>query len=131
MELASLCEQMKKARADVVAEFHIFQPFFDACGIYYGERFEDCLKQVRAAHPNLDLSQITIDTTVLLTPGGEDIVRDETVDSTPTVEQEVETNDVVITQPAPGGSNDPPAENPTTVNGLPIVNPTIPDAPPS
>ena len=131
MELASLCEQMKKARADVVAEFRIFQPFFDACGIYYGERFEDCLKQVRAAHPNLDLSQITIDTTVQPTPGGEDIVRDETVDSTPTVEQEVETNDVVIAQPALGGSNDPSAENPTTVNSLPIVNPTITDAPPS
>ena len=55
-ELASLCEQMEKARADAMVEFHISQPFFNAYGIYYGEGFEDYLKQVRVAHPNLDLS---------------------------------------------------------------------------
>ena len=96
MELASLCEQMKKARANVVAEFHIFQPFFDACGIYYGERLEDCLKQVRVAHPNLDLSQIAIDDTVLPTPRGEDTISDETVDFVHTIEQEVEIDGMVI-----------------------------------
>ena len=41
----------------------------------------------------------------------------------------METNDVVIAQPAPGGPDGLPTENPTTTNGLPIVNPTIPDAP--
>ena len=55
-KLASLCEQMEKARADAMVEFHISQPFFNAYGIYYGEGFEDYLKQVRVAHPNLDLS---------------------------------------------------------------------------
>ena len=55
-ELASLCEQMEKVRADAMVEFHISQPFFNACGIYYGEGLEDYLKQVRVAHPNLDLS---------------------------------------------------------------------------
>nr|POE61771.1 hypothetical protein CFP56_77346 [Quercus suber] len=44
-ELATLREQVKKARAVAVAEFRISQPFFDACGIYYGNGFEDCLKQ--------------------------------------------------------------------------------------
>ena len=79
-----------------MAEFRISQPFFDVCGIYYGEGFEDCLKQVRAAHPNLNLSQITINTTVPPTFKGEDTVNDETVESIHMVEEEVETNDVVI-----------------------------------
>lgn len=86
---------------------------------------------MRAAHLNLDLSQIAIDTIVPLTPGGEDTVSDETVDSTHTVEQEVEIDGVVIAQPAPGGPDGPPTENPTTADGLPTVNPTVPDALPS
>nr|POE64056.1 hypothetical protein CFP56_34408 [Quercus suber] len=36
---------MAKARVDAMAEFRISQPFFDACGVYYGYGFEDCLKQ--------------------------------------------------------------------------------------
>ena len=63
---------------------------------------------MRAAHSNFDLSQITIDATIL-TPGGEDTVNNETVDSTHTIEQEVETNSVVIAQSAPGGLDGPPA----------------------
>lgn len=55
IELTALCEQMDKAKADIVEEFHVSQPFFDACGIYYGGKFDDCLKQVRAVYPNLDL----------------------------------------------------------------------------
>ena len=55
-KLAALHEQMEKARADVMAKFRISQPFFNACGVYYGDGFEDCLKQVKAAYPNLDLS---------------------------------------------------------------------------
>ena len=128
-EVASLREQKERARVDAVAEFCISQPFFDPCGIYYGEGFEDCLKQVRAAHPNLNLSQITIDTIVPPTFEGEDTVSDETVDSIHTIKEEVETNDVVIAQPAPGGPDGLPTENPTTTNGLPIVNPPVPDAP--
>ena len=43
-KLASIREQMKKARADTVAEFRISQPFFDACDVYYSKGFKDCLK---------------------------------------------------------------------------------------
>ena len=97
-ELAALYEQMEKARANAVVEFRISQPIFDACGIYNGDGFEDCLKQVKAAYPNLDFSQIVIDDTVLLMPGGDDTISDETVDSVHMVEQEVkDTNGVVIT----------------------------------
>ena len=53
-ELAALHEQMEKARADAMAEFRISQPFFDACDVYYGDWFEDCLNQVKATYPNLD-----------------------------------------------------------------------------
>ena len=51
---------------------------------------------MKAAYPDLDLSQIAINTSVSLMPGGEDTVTDETVDSTHMVEQEVEINGVVI-----------------------------------
>nr|POE75054.1 hypothetical protein CFP56_15843 [Quercus suber] len=43
-KLAAFYEQMEKARVDAVAEFRISQPFFDACGIYYGDGLEDYLK---------------------------------------------------------------------------------------
>ena len=89
------------------------------------------MKQVRAAHPNLDLSQIAIDTTIPPTPGEKDTVNDKSVDSTHMIKQEVETNGVVIAQLAPGGPDSLPSENLTTVDNLPIVNPTVPDAPPS
>ena len=44
------------------------------------------MKQVKAAYPNLDFSQIVIDDTVLLMPGGDDTISDETVDSVHMVE---------------------------------------------
>ena len=43
-ELVAPHEQIEKARADAMAEFWISQPFFDACGVYYGNVFEDYLK---------------------------------------------------------------------------------------
>ena len=43
-ELAALCKQMDKAKADAVAAFQISQPFFDKCSVFYGEGFGDCLK---------------------------------------------------------------------------------------
>lgn len=126
---------MEKARADVVAKFRISQPFFNACGVYYGDGFEDCLKQVKAAYPNLDLSQIVIDDTVPPTPGGDDTVSDETVDSVHTIKQEVkEADGMVIAQPALDGLDTvvvPSTENRTTTEGLSIVNPTAPNAPSS
>ena len=40
IKLATLCEQMD----NVVAVFRISQPFFNEYGIFYGERFDYCLK---------------------------------------------------------------------------------------
>lgn len=49
------------ARADVVNEFKASQPFIDSCAVYYGDGFEDCLKQVKFVYRNLDLSEVTMD----------------------------------------------------------------------
>lgn len=49
-------KHMVKAKAYTVAKYCVSQPFFDACGIYYGDVFDDYLKQVGAAFPDLDLS---------------------------------------------------------------------------
>ena len=43
-ELMAICGQEETARADAIAEFKAFQPFIDACAVYYGDGFEDCLK---------------------------------------------------------------------------------------
>ena len=43
-ELTTLCEQVKMAKVNTIAEFKTSQPFIDACIIYYGDEFEDCQK---------------------------------------------------------------------------------------
>lgn len=60
-ELTTLLGQVEMARADVVNEFKASQPFIDSCAVYYGDEFEDCLKQVKFVYRNLDLSKITMD----------------------------------------------------------------------
>ena len=76
-ELFTLRDQMDKAKADVVEEFRASQTFIDACSIYCGDGFEDCLEQVRSAYPNPDLSKITLDDLVLTTTRGDETVNDE------------------------------------------------------
>ena len=49
---------------------------------YYGDRFEDYLKQVRFVYPNLDLSKVTMDDLLLTTPADGNTVNEETDDST-------------------------------------------------
>lgn len=44
MELTTFRGLVDKAKANIVAEFQVSQPFFDACSIYYGEGFNDCFK---------------------------------------------------------------------------------------
>jgi len=71
---------MEKTKVDAMAEFRDSQPFIDACGVYYGVGFKDCLKQVRSIYPDLDLSKVTLDDPVLMTPGGGDTVDEESDD---------------------------------------------------
>lgn len=48
-ELAALREQMDKAKVNAVAEFCVSQPFFDVCGVFYGDGFGDCLNKLESS----------------------------------------------------------------------------------
>ena len=60
-KLTALLGQVETARADAMKEFTASQPFIDSYAIYYGDGFEDCLKQVKSIYPHLDLSKVTMD----------------------------------------------------------------------
>ncbi|KAL0000418.1 hypothetical protein SO802_014199 [Lithocarpus litseifolius] len=67
-ELTSLLGQVETAKSDAVAEFKTSQAFIDSCAVYYGDGFEDCLKQVKSLFPHLDLSRVSMDDPVPSTP---------------------------------------------------------------
>ena len=97
VELTAICRQIETARANAITEFKASQPFIDACAVYYGDRFEDCLKHVGAIYPNLDLSKVTMDDLMLTTLAFGDTVSKETDDSTYT-EQNLKDDGVVLVQ---------------------------------
>ena len=53
-ELMAFLGQAETVRVDSVTEFKASHPFLDTCVVYYGDRFEDCLKQVKFVYPYLD-----------------------------------------------------------------------------
>ena len=73
-ELASLREQVDKAKDDALAEYKYFQPQFNELSDQYGEGFEDFCKLPVASFPALDFSEIQIDTTVPMTACGGDMI---------------------------------------------------------
>ena len=81
-ELAALCEQVMTTKVNAIADFKASQPFIDACEVYYGDEFEDCLKQVKFIYPNLDLSKVTMDDPLPMTYAHGNTVNEETNDST-------------------------------------------------
>lgn len=81
-ELTTLREQIEKAKADAVVDFKASKSFIDACAVYYGDGFDDCLEQVRSVYLNLDLSKVTVDDPLLMTLAGGDTIDEETDDST-------------------------------------------------
>lgn len=133
-ELATLRGQMDKAKANVMVEFQVSQLFFDACSAYYGDGFDDYLKQVGSVDPDLDLSQFVIDDIVPPTPGGDDTISDEPDDSVHTVEQEEKDDGVVISQLVPEGPVAPIASSAIgslSEGGPTTVDLNVSDAPPS
>jgi len=60
--------------------------------VYYGDRFEDCLKQVGSIYPNLDLSKVTMDDSMPTTPAFGD-------DNSIHTEQDSKDDGVVLAQP--------------------------------
>ena len=95
MELASLREQMERAEANAMVEFKASQPFIDSCAIYYGDGFEDCLKQVGFVYQDLDLSKVSLNDPLSRTPVANDTVNEESNDSTH-IKKQIPINDGVV-----------------------------------
>ena len=55
-------EKVEVAGTNAIQQFKMSQLFIDSCADYYGTGFDDCLKQVASAFPELDLSEISMDT---------------------------------------------------------------------
>ena len=85
-ELATLREWMEKAKADILGKFCISQQFYDEYDVYHYDDFDDCL----------NLSQVVINNTILLTPNGTDAISDETDDSVHTIKEVVKDPDVEV-----------------------------------
>lgn len=133
-ELAAFCKQMDKAKVDIVVAFRISYPFFDECNVFYGDGFDDCLKQVAVVYSDLDLSLVAIGDIVPSTPRGTDAVGDETDDSADTIEEDMKYPDAeVVIQPAPKGLVAPmilsTAEGPSTSDGPSTVDSSLSNAP--
>ena len=77
---------MEKVKANTVVEFRASQPFIDACVVYYGDGFEDYLKQVESVYPILGLSKITLENPMSTTYRGDDTINEESGDSIHTEE---------------------------------------------
>ena len=60
-EVTDLGQKLQTAGADAIRDFKMTQSFIDSCAEYYGTGFDDCLKQVALAFPELDLFVITMD----------------------------------------------------------------------
>ena len=92
-------EKVETARIDVVQKFKISQSFINSCADYYGTSFDDCLKQVASAFPEMDLSGISMNTPELVTPARDIATEDDDVvlESQPSP---VVNGGVVLAQPA-------------------------------
>ena len=73
-ELMTLRKHVEKAGVDVVQEFKASQSYIDSCADYYSIGFDDCLKQVASAFPELDLFGITMKESVLTTLAGDTVI---------------------------------------------------------
>ena len=120
---------MERAKADAMVEFKASKPFIDACAIYSGDGFEDCLKQVGFVYPDLNLSKVSLNNPLPTTPAASNIVDKESNDSAHIKEQIPIDDRVVIAQPVPDGAvalsvlstEDPPTKD--------TENPSVLDAP--
>ena len=67
MEVTALREKAETAKTDAIQKFKTSQSFIDSYADYYGIGFDDCLKQVASAFPELDLFGISMDAPELVT----------------------------------------------------------------
>ena len=78
-EVAALREKAETTGTDAVQKFITSQSFIDSCADYYGTSFDDCLKQMASAFPELDSSGISIDAPELVTPAKDVATEDDDV----------------------------------------------------
>ena len=97
-EVSSLRAQVETAWTNAVQKFKTTQSFIDSCADYYGTSFDDCLKQVASTYLELDLSGITMDASVPMTPAG-DTVADK-VDEPLNLDFLLNDAEVILAQPA-------------------------------
>ena len=76
-EVTALREKVETTGTDAVQKFKMSQSFIDSCTDYYGTRFDDCLKQVASAFPELDLSRISMDAPEPVTPTRDAVTNDD------------------------------------------------------
>ena len=114
-EVTALQEKEETAGTNVVQKFKTSQSFIDSCADYYGTGFDDCLKQVASAFPELDLSGISMDAPEPVMPTRDVATEDDDVvlESQPSL---VADGGIVLAQPA----TTPPASIPKPSN--PTIN---------
>ena len=78
-EVTALQEKAETVGTDAVQKFKTSQSFIDSYADYYGTGFDDCLKQVGSAFPELDLSGISMDASELVTPARDIATEDDDV----------------------------------------------------
>ena len=104
-EVTALQEKAETAGTDAVQKFKTLQSFIDSCADYYDTGFDDCLKQVASAFPELDLSGISMNAPEPVTPARDVAIEDDDVvlesQPSPMVDGGVILAQPAITPPAP------------------------------
>ena len=77
--MTALQKKAETVGTDVVQKFKTSQSFIDSYADYYSTGFDDCLKQVASAFPELDLSGISMDASELVTPARDIATEDDDV----------------------------------------------------
>ena len=60
-EISKLREQVRWAKEDGTTQFHNFDGFLTKLSDCYDDGFQECLHQVKALYPDLDVSQVSLD----------------------------------------------------------------------
>ena len=98
-------EKVETARTNAVQKFKMSQSFIDSCADYYSTGFDDCLKQIASAFPELDLSEISMDALEPVTPARNVIADDDygipESQPSPKVDGDIILAQPAITSPAP------------------------------
>ena len=76
-KVMALQEKVETTGIDAVQKFKMSQSFIDSCTDYYGTGFDDCLKQVASAFPELDLSGISMDVLEPVAPARDVVTNDD------------------------------------------------------